>query len=536
MKVIGKYNNTVFNNPRNSKVQLVSFLVVIICGFYMRAKGLGDDSFFIDELYHVYAADSFNDNGTLSLPSGMLYNRASLYTYFVSFSFRLFGLSEFSARLPSVVFGLFYLVLFYYFVRKLFSEHVAILSAILVFLSPFELYYSSECRSYSLFQLLYLVESYLFFKIFCCSDKQNKSIIKNICVNVSKKSVFFLMLLLTVWFSSNLLEYYMLFFLAILLFLGFLGTEKVFAKRCFNRKSLVFTTIGLFFVIVITLFSFRDHFSYLVCQKVFIPKWGEQSADDYLFYFRVLFRQTFLICLLVPVGFFAAIYNNYRNTVYITCLFLVPFIIVSFLPLKTARLIYFAYPLLFIFVSVSILFVFNLFLEKIKKRTKDRKGNLLTGVFVFTFIFAIVLNYVVSYKYSRFNLPAKPDWRGVSSILNDKVRPQDYIIADNSIAAKYYLGKIDYVIDENLLQISQNSRYKDVDGRWLDYYTNAVHITGVDELTELINSGIVGFVLFGHAGSGFEEIKRFVKENKRNFEEIFSKKKIKVYRIKESIQ
>src|SRR5437773_2822486 len=85
---------------------------VFLLALYSYGHGLGKRSLSIDELYHVYAADSLNRDGTFSLPSGRSYERAAPYTYAVSLSFKYLGVSEFAARIPSVLFGLLYLALF----------------------------------------------------------------------------------------------------------------------------------------------------------------------------------------------------------------------------------------------------------------------------------------------------------------------------------------------------------------------------------------------------------------------------------------
>src|SRR5437016_7941146 len=82
---------------------------LFLLALYIYGHGLGKRSLSIDELYHVYAADSLNRDGTFAFPSGRRYERRGPYTYAVGLSFNYFGVSEVSARLPCVLFALLYL-------------------------------------------------------------------------------------------------------------------------------------------------------------------------------------------------------------------------------------------------------------------------------------------------------------------------------------------------------------------------------------------------------------------------------------------
>src|SRR5438093_8645740 len=77
---------------------LLALAPLLLLALFVYGRRLGERSLSIDELYHVYASDSFNRMGTFSLPSGQLYERALPYTRMVSLSFKYLGVSEFSAR------------------------------------------------------------------------------------------------------------------------------------------------------------------------------------------------------------------------------------------------------------------------------------------------------------------------------------------------------------------------------------------------------------------------------------------------------
>ena len=82
----------------------IIFALTVIC-FYLRFNNLGDHSFSNDEAITTYAAIGVLEHGTPVLPSGEVYTRALLNTYLIALSFKTLGVSEFSARIVSVIFG-----------------------------------------------------------------------------------------------------------------------------------------------------------------------------------------------------------------------------------------------------------------------------------------------------------------------------------------------------------------------------------------------------------------------------------------------
>jgi hypothetical protein len=64
---------------------------------------------------------------------------------------------------------------------------------------------------------------------------------------------------------------------------------------------------------------------------------------------------------------------------------------------------------------------------------------------------------------------------------------------------------------------------------WRDFYTNAVHITNVEELDNLSADNKKLFIFLGHRGRGFDEIIQYIRKNYRTIGENIADKRIKVY-------
>ncbi len=78
---------------------------------------------------------------------------------------RVFGISEISARLPSVIFGVLTIFLVYLIGKKLVSKEVGLISAVLLAINPLHIYYSQEARMYSLAAFAVSLNMLLFLKL-----------------------------------------------------------------------------------------------------------------------------------------------------------------------------------------------------------------------------------------------------------------------------------------------------------------------------------------------------------------------------------
>jgi mannosyltransferase len=137
-------------------------VAILLIGFSLRVYDLGTESLWIDEGTSIQLA-------RLSLPQ-IIENRSQsvnppLYFIVLHYWVRLFGESEFSIRLPSVVFGSLALVMIYRLGDLIFGKKVGTLSCLLLAISVFHISYSQEARGYSLMGLLALISMFFFIKL-----------------------------------------------------------------------------------------------------------------------------------------------------------------------------------------------------------------------------------------------------------------------------------------------------------------------------------------------------------------------------------
>jgi hypothetical protein len=144
----------------------VLLVSIAVTGFFLRMQGLAGLGLGFDETMHIYGAKAILEAGRPLLPSGMEYTRSLPYTYAVALAFKWFGISEMSARFPSVVAGTLSILLTYVLARHVFGAAAGWVAALLVAFLPFQIVFSRMCRMYSMYQLAFLTCCYAFIRGF----------------------------------------------------------------------------------------------------------------------------------------------------------------------------------------------------------------------------------------------------------------------------------------------------------------------------------------------------------------------------------
>jgi 4-amino-4-deoxy-L-arabinose transferase-like glycosyltransferase len=123
---------------------------ILLTAVLVRLPGLGESLWF-DEVYYT---------NTLFKSPGMLFKllfadvHPPFYPILLSGWTAIFGDSEIAVRLPSFLFGMAFLVLFWMIARQWFGNRIALLSLVLLTLSPVHIWYSDENKNNMLLLLL----------------------------------------------------------------------------------------------------------------------------------------------------------------------------------------------------------------------------------------------------------------------------------------------------------------------------------------------------------------------------------------------
>jgi len=148
----------------DNKIFLIVLIITVFAGA-IRFFQLGDHSFWYDEAASVKNVQQILEVpqqgpwGPFSFTRG---ERVPPLYFFVVVPFYLIANNEWILRLSTVFFGIFSIPLIYFLGKLLVNENVGLISAFLLAISPFHIYYSQELRPYSLFLLLTISAFILF--------------------------------------------------------------------------------------------------------------------------------------------------------------------------------------------------------------------------------------------------------------------------------------------------------------------------------------------------------------------------------------
>jgi len=531
-------------------------LLFILFGSYLRFVNLGVPSFWVDEMDFVEAARSMLQVGEPLLDSGYPYTRAPLLTYSLMASFKLFGVSEFSSRLPSAIFGVFSIPLIFVIGRGLFNERVGVLSALFLTVSPFAVGWSRTSRMYALFQLLFLAGLYYFYLGF--ENRPLSYSLKNWQGVLSIKRVRNVYIWIHNFLTSWQLHLPRMFLGSILLLLSysthkntglfiltFAGYLLIWGITLIIKKGIVVALrskyIILLTLIICTLVFFLEPFREFIGYALsYQPKWAEGSSAqnpwriiEFLFSARRMPFNIFFIA-----GMILLVKHWQQNGVFVLLILMIPIVMFSFVfQYRKIDYIFHVYPLFYIVGAYSLdFFVAKLtnakFLEKIIQRfsvlfrmmpswvhTVFSKNMVVTGLCIIWLPFTF--NFRFSQKIPRlsdghFNgAISHNEFKEATSFLQQRLSPDDMIISTLALTVKHYLGRVDYNLNMANSDFSKKNNIFDADGQLIDFYSGAPLINDMQELKSVLKTNLRGWLVvdnyrFQHDVYVPAEIRNFV--------------------------
>lgn len=132
----------------------------IALGAFLRIFGLGSQSIWGDEALTIQAYLTDEHLADVCCRIWMRGVHPPLY-FLIMHYWRMLGESEFMLRFPSAVFGVAAIPLIYLITRRMFGRPAAGISALVLAVSPFHIWYSQEARMYSLQMFLALASTLL---------------------------------------------------------------------------------------------------------------------------------------------------------------------------------------------------------------------------------------------------------------------------------------------------------------------------------------------------------------------------------------
>jgi predicted DCC family thiol-disulfide oxidoreductase YuxK len=449
---------------RPASLALVGLLGIAL---WLRLERLGKPSFDIDEYLHVFAAQSLNATGRPTLPSGADYTRALPHTWLVAESFRWFGVSEASARLPGVLLDLGSVLVLFLMARRWFGTAAALVAAGALALSPWWIQAARTSRMYSLFHLLYLIAGWALWQAL-----EGSRGIRRLAWAALALAVFALAL------RTHTLA------MVLGAAAGLFVIGMALATRA--RRYVALALLGL------TAVGAAVSAGWMNPQRLWetvnsAPVWSQGSRYAWGYYLRELWPTYPLWVVLYPLALWG-LWKRSRTLAWcFICLGLAPFALHSVI-FDAKRLRYVLYLLPWFLLAVA-----PLVAGWLRGVLALRPGwRLAIGV-----ASVAVIGHAWLWQVPRVTeeFPSPP-WRDAYGWLRARLAPEDAIVTSMPLATQYYLGRpASYVMNNVHLQGVLATRRRAADGARLDGYAGRPMLTTLEELKRALASHPRGWIL-----------------------------------------
>ncbi len=493
----------------------------------LRIYHLGAPSFWTDEAYSANAAVALAKHGIPILPSGFIYIRSILNTSFIALSFLIFGISEFSARLPSVIFGTLTIPLVYIMGTRFGNRKIGLIAALFITFSVIEIAWSRQARMYQQLQLFYLASLYFFYE-FNNQTEKDKS---KRTLNLSLSILFFISAVLTHDFGYVLILVFIPYFL-ITNFKDIRNRWKVDMKY----------NIGLFIFILFLIYLFLKFMGSNplgVISYVYNNIWLQKS-DYFEVYLNILGSEFSTFFYLALFGAALSLKKDWKSGSLLIMSFVIPFYIISFyVLLPGTRYLYFIFPILLIFSAYFFGFLIEL-AQKYGERISAKTVLALTALAFSSMLLLMAYSpqvFMVSPK-EDFDLGVnspQADFKKAYSYVKENMQSSDVIIDTWPAVSLFYMGKSDYWLAFEADGIGLGINRFLANNGSNEIYANASVIKNVDTLKEVVAEHNRGWIVIDN--TAWIRISSDTKEYIRQEMRIeLSDRNIKVYSWKNPIK
>jgi hypothetical protein len=375
---------------------------IVLLSAMLRFYKLGEWSMWIDEIYTINRAQiHFSDPVRIlqNLPTTLW---LPLSVIFTNIFLQLFGVTEWSARLASVMIGIVSIPILYLFVRKMLGVGTALIFAGLLALSPWHLFWSQNARFYTSLMMLYALAALLFY----------------LTLELDRP-VYFIPFYILFYFalSERLIAGFLI--PGILLYLVILGVFRFERPRGLHARNLSLFSIPI--LLMLLLEGARYLFSGNSMVAFFITDFGDKQVEDP---FRLLISIVYNIGFPVfALGLVVSIYfllKKDRLGLYILIFAVLPIVLLVLMNpfmFTKDRYVFTALPFWLLLCAVAI--------WELVVQTKGLGKFLALGLLVVLLADAGGKNL----QYYMVNEGGRRDWRAAFQIIKNKSLPEDAVVA-----------------------------------------------------------------------------------------------------------
>lgn len=510
--------------PNTTRAPLLTLAILgalLLCGLYLRFYHLGQPSFWVDELNHVYAGMALSQGEAPEFPSGVANERALLYSRTVGWAFALFGVNEFAARFSSAVFGLLSIVLVFWVGKRWLGTRVGLLAAFFLTFAHPAIGWSRTCRMYALFQLLFLLGVYWFYKGFegertSADPSKGESLwgkIKNYLAAQGMHPGWLAAAGLVLLISFQMHQLTGLFGATVAVYcaasLGGAALRQGWRAALTSKYAVVLGLMGLGGAIGFLAFNLGDFIRYAL---EFHPDWAryDRAQDTHFYYWWLTAGDQFPLAALFLIGALQAVLRLHRPALFSLIAFVVPLFFHSFVfSYKVPNYVFNVYPFFVLLIAYGLNNLYESELPRVRaiwERFDLRRWvspqhvrGLVLVVFVawipLTVWFRIAVKIPLIGSAGKNGVVTHYDWRGAAQFVAGERTEGDAVLTTLPLTVLYYLGDVDYNL--NLAHLDESLRWETpaANGRTHEFYTGAPSVMSVTDLQEVMQMYRRGWVI-----------------------------------------
>ncbi len=464
-----------FTKEFSLSIEIICLIFILIFALFLRISFLENPSFWVDESISSLASLKILEKGIPVFDSGVLYSRALVFHYSQALSFIIFGVNDFAARFPSVIFGVLSVFLAFLVGRE-YNKNAGLIFALFVATFFLEVFFSRQARFYQLFQLAFFASIYLLYK----SKKDLRYLFLG-----------FVCLVIAVDTQPAGLVLIPFFIIHILLF---------------NKKNWYYSFVAL----LVFFLERASLFSVLFSSK--IPEVVDGSKDVFFNYFSTYLSFTSNVFYLIIMFLIGSVWAFFKNKT-LTLLILIPSLIVLsgviYLEVFALRYAYF-------FVFVILLFSSLLISFLVEKYGKE--------MWVLVLILVILpSNLIFPFSYGTMLIPSTSNlndfsapeinFKDINSSLFYELKSVDsFLLTHYSPHVEWYLQKPLMVLDFSMTGKRDYSISREVDSKLVDVYSGASIITSETQVPSKFYYIEQGFA-FSKLNPSQKELVESIKQN-----------------------